>query len=65
MGELYAGFVPKQLEVLRDHSCLIAGIPEAAERMRSRGLRIGPTTGYNRAMLEYVLDQEGPGPRGA
>jgi phosphonoacetaldehyde hydrolase len=59
VDELYARFVPKQLEVLRNHSCLIAGIPEAAERMRSRGLKIGTTTGYNRAMLEYLLERAG------
>jgi phosphonoacetaldehyde hydrolase len=57
VDELYADFVPKQLEVLRNHSCLIAGVPEAAVRMRSRGLKIGTTTGYNRAMLEYLLDR--------
>jgi len=57
VDELYAGFVPKQIDVLRNHSTLIAGVPEAVERMRSRGLKIGTTTGYNRAMLQYLLDR--------
>src|SRR6266404_1303099 len=53
--ELYASFIPKQIEVLRNHSGLISGVAEAAGRMRSRGLKIGTTTGYNRAMMEYLL----------
>jgi phosphonoacetaldehyde hydrolase len=52
---LYASFVPKQVEVLRDHSTLIEGIARAVERMRSRRLKIGTTTGYNRTMLQYLL----------
>jgi|SRR5579872_265240 len=54
---LYAAFVPKQLEVLPEHSELIAGTPDAARRMRARGLKIGTTTGYNRAMLDYLLER--------
>jgi phosphonoacetaldehyde hydrolase len=57
IDDMYAGFIPKQLEVLEHHSGLIAGVQQAAERMRARGLRIGTTTGYNRAMLQYVLDR--------
>ena len=54
---LYAEFVPKQLECLGAYSDLIAGVPEAAARMRSRGLKIGTTTGYNRAMLDHLLQR--------
>jgi phosphonoacetaldehyde hydrolase len=57
---LYASFVPKQLEVLENHSTLIAGVAEAVEHMRARGLKIGTTTGYNRAMLEYLLERARP-----
>jgi phosphonoacetaldehyde hydrolase len=55
--EVYAGFVPKQIEVLRNHSELIAGVAQAAARMRSRGWKIGTSTGYNRVMLNYLLDR--------
>jgi phosphonoacetaldehyde hydrolase len=55
--ELYASFVPRQLEVLQNHSGLIAGVADEVERMRSRGLKIGTTTGYNRAMLDYLLER--------
>jgi len=54
---LYANFVPKQLHCLRLYSDLIAGVADAASRMQSRGLKIGTTTGYNRAMLDYLLDR--------
>lgn len=57
VDELYAGFIPRQLEVLADHSGLIDGVLDATARMRSRGLKLGTTTGYNRAMLGYVLDR--------
>lgn len=53
--ELHAAFRPKQLAALEDHSEVIAGIPEAVERMRSRGLKIGTTTGYDRTMLDDLL----------
>jgi phosphonoacetaldehyde hydrolase len=55
--ELYASFIPRQLEVLENHSAVIEGAPQAVERMRSRGLKIGTTTGYNRAMLQFLLDR--------
>jgi phosphonoacetaldehyde hydrolase len=57
VDEIYHAFVPRQLELLKDHSDLISEVPEAVERMRGRGLRIGTTTGYNRPMLEYLLDR--------
>ena len=53
--DLYARFIPQQLEVLRDHSTLIDGAAPAADRMRRRGLKIGTTTGYNRVMLDSLL----------
>jgi phosphonoacetaldehyde hydrolase len=55
LDELYAGFVPAQLKVLPAYSELVDGVAEAAARMRARGLKIGATTGYNRAMLDYLI----------
>ena len=55
--ELYEQFIPRQIAVLQDHSELISGVADAAERIRSRGLKIGTTTGYNRAMLDYLLER--------
>jgi phosphonoacetaldehyde hydrolase len=55
VDQLYAEFVPTQVAVLENHSQLIPGVAEAIGRMRSRGLKIGTTTGYNRTMLDYLL----------
>lgn len=55
VDQLYAQFIPSQLAVLENHSRMIPEITEAVTRMRLRGLKIGTTTGYNRAMLDYLL----------
>jgi phosphonoacetaldehyde hydrolase len=34
---------------------VIEGVPDAIDRMRHRGLKIGSTTGYNRAMLDALM----------
>jgi phosphonoacetaldehyde hydrolase len=52
---LYAEFVPKQLACLERYSDVIAGVPEAVEQLRARGLKIGSTTGYTRPMLDFLL----------
>jgi phosphonoacetaldehyde hydrolase len=54
---LYTAFMPMQMERLVEHSGVIAGVVDAVERMRKRGLKIGSTTGYNRAMLDYVKER--------
>jgi phosphonoacetaldehyde hydrolase len=57
VDNLYAAFVPNQIQVLANYSELIPGAANAVARMRSRGLKIGTTTGYNRAMLDYLLQR--------
>lgn len=49
---MYARFIPMQLECLASYSDVIAGVPEFIDACRSRGLKIGATTGYNREMME-------------
>jgi phosphonoacetaldehyde hydrolase len=53
---LYADFLPKQIECLGRFSSVIAGVPDTAEALRSRGIRIGSTTGYTRDMLDFLLE---------
>lgn len=53
---LYADFVPLQLSCLLEYSCVIPGIVETIEHFRSRGLRIGTTTGYTREMLDLLAE---------
>lgn len=55
LDALYASFIPLQFSCLEEFSTLIPGVAEAADRMRARGLKIGTSTGYTRAMLEVVL----------
>jgi phosphonoacetaldehyde hydrolase len=52
---LFANFVPLQLECLVKYSTVIDGVAEAVARLRKRGIKIGSTTGYTRAMLEMIL----------
>ena len=54
---LYADFLPTQTECLGRYSGLIAGVPETSERLRSRGIRIGSTTGYTRTMLDFLVER--------
>jgi len=52
---LYAEFIPKQLDCLGRFSGAIAAVPDTFEGLRSRGIRIGSTTGYTRPMLEFLV----------
>jgi phosphonoacetaldehyde hydrolase len=54
---LYADFLPKQTECLGRHSQVLAGVPQACEALRSRGIRLGSTTGYTRPMLEFLVER--------
>jgi phosphonoacetaldehyde hydrolase len=53
--DLFAKFIPLQLEVLSEHSQLIPGVIQLCEDLRTRGIRIGGTTGYTRPILELLL----------
>jgi phosphonoacetaldehyde hydrolase len=53
---IYAEFIPLQFSCLAEYSAVIPGVPEAVEGFRRRGLKIGSTTGYTRAMLDKVLE---------
>jgi len=52
---MYGEFIPLQLSCLSEYSAVIPGVPEAVERFRARGLRIGSTTGYTREMVDQLL----------
>jgi phosphonoacetaldehyde hydrolase len=53
--ELFAQFIPLQFEVLEAYSGMISGVTQTVERLRSRGLKIGSTTGYTRPMFDVLL----------
>ncbi len=53
--DLFAAFIPMQMDCLVGFSAVIAGVPETVEELRSRGIKIGSTTGYTRPMLDLLL----------
>lgn len=55
LDHLFAEFEPIQMRCLGDYSRLLPGTAEVAAELRSRGLKIGSTTGYTRPMLEILL----------
>jgi phosphonoacetaldehyde hydrolase len=55
VARLFDEFVPMQMECLAEYSAVISGVPETAEKLRGRGVRIGGTTGYTRPMLDVLL----------
>ncbi|HXY25942.1 MAG TPA: phosphonoacetaldehyde hydrolase [Candidatus Acidoferrum sp.] len=56
LDKLYQLFVPLQFSCLAEYSAMIPGVVEAVKRFRARGLKIGSTTGYTRAMLDLLLE---------
>ncbi|MCU0839354.1 MAG: phosphonoacetaldehyde hydrolase [Rhodospirillales bacterium] len=54
VDELYARFLPLQLDVVAAHSALIPAALNAVALMRARGLKIGTTTGYPRSVMAVV-----------
>jgi len=53
---LCANFIPLQLECLPKYSTVIDGVAETVARLRKRGIKIGSSTGYTRAMLDLVQE---------
>jgi phosphonoacetaldehyde hydrolase len=56
VNEMYAEFIPLQFSCLAEYSALIPGVHKAVADFRRRGLKIGSTTGYTRAMLDLLLE---------
>jgi phosphonoacetaldehyde hydrolase len=53
----YAAFIPMQMECLASYSKVIPGVVEMCTKLRTRGIRIGSTTGYTRPMLDLLLER--------
>lgn len=56
VNAMFAEFVPLQLECLSTYSALIPGTLEAIAELRSRGMKIGSTTGYLTEMMKINLE---------
>lgn len=57
VDEVYAAFIPMQLSCLAEYSSVISGVAKAVAGFRSRGLKIGSSTGYTREMLDQLLER--------
>jgi phosphonoacetaldehyde hydrolase len=55
VDSLYERFIALQFECLKEHSSVISGVPAVVDTLRSRGIKIGSTTGYIRAMLDVLV----------
>lgn len=55
VNAMFSEFVPLQLECLSTYSTLIPGTLEAVAALRSRGIKIGSTTGYLTDMMKINL----------
>lgn len=54
VDSIYRAFVPLQIKSVALHAKMIPGAVAAIEAMRRRGLKIGTTTGYPRAVIDVV-----------
>ena len=52
---LYAEFVPLQTEVLKRFCDVIPGVPAVVGELRSRGIKIANTTGFDSAMMAHLI----------
>ncbi|MFA5972580.1 MAG: phosphonoacetaldehyde hydrolase [Lentimicrobiaceae bacterium] len=52
--EMFNNFIPLQLAVIEKHSEIVPELPAALEVIRSLGMKIGSTTGYNNEMMEIL-----------
>ena len=50
-------FVPMQIDCLRQYTGPLPGVAEVTQRIQARGIKIGSTTGFTRAMVD-ILEEE-------
>jgi len=55
IDRIYEVFVPMNIAVVTDFATLIEGVPQMVDMLRTRGLKIGSTTGYIREIMEPLL----------
>jgi phosphonoacetaldehyde hydrolase len=58
---MYAEFTALQMEVLPSHCGVIPGVPETVGALRTRGIAIANTTGFDTAMMTDLIRLAGEG----
>ncbi len=61
LDTLYEEFTPLQVEVLKRHCDVIPGVAETVKELRSRGIKIASTTGFDTGMMGDLIRQAGEG----
>ncbi|MGO9260662.1 MAG: phosphonoacetaldehyde hydrolase [Bryobacteraceae bacterium] len=61
LDKLYEEFAPLQMEVLKRHCDVIPGVPEVVRDLRSRGIKIANTTGFDTGMMTDLIRLAGEG----
>ncbi len=54
VDRMFKDFVPMQLKVLRKYTTLLPGAAKCSIELRKRGIKIGSSTGFLRAMVEIL-----------
>jgi phosphonoacetaldehyde hydrolase len=57
VNALYAQFEPALLGILTAYATPIDGVLDAVAELRTRGLKIGSTTGYTQSMMDVVVPE--------
>ena len=55
IDQMYYDFLPLQKDALVAGTDVIPGVPEAVDKLRERGLKIGSSTGYARELMGIVV----------
>lgn len=65
VDQMYADFLPLQLEILGEYTELIPGTVDVIDGLKKRGIKIGSSTGYTRELMSVVIpaaEQQGYSP---
>ena len=54
VDRMFADFVPMQLKVLKKYTTLLPGAAKCSKELKKRGIMIGSSTGFLRAMVEIL-----------
>jgi len=54
VDRMFADFVPRQLDCLRQYTTLLPGVAETTQALQRRGVKIGSTTGFVRSMVDIL-----------
>ena len=57
VDDMFADFVPMQLDCLRQYTGLLPGVAEVVQRLQKQGIKIGSTTGFVRPMVD-ILEED-------